>query len=79
MRRSTLPRQDFDHGTYCQILYTVAVAVGAGPHRDVVVHEVPLDVIAAPPQAIQPLQKVEEIKVTRCCCIPAGARVGIPF
>ena len=58
--------------TYARLSYAVAVRATLPAARDVVVHEVPVDVVGAPPPYVVPVQTVRELEVRRCACIKEG-------
>ena len=66
-------QERFRHGGghSCFLAYTIAVAITAPGRKQTVVHEVPLDVVSAPPP-MKAAQRSEVIELNTCFCIPSG-------
>jgi hypothetical protein len=58
-------------GHSCFLAYTIAVAITAPGRKQTVVHEVPLDVVAAVPP-MKAAQRSEIVELNTCFCIPSG-------
>ena len=66
-----LAGSDRAHISYCVKIMTTTPGMLYGKTTKCVC-SVELDVVAAPPALIAPPRVEDDVKVTRCCCIPAG-------
>ena len=69
---SSMARQGKGSNTASLAYYAAVVVSRPKWASSKLVHRVMIDVVAAPPALVAPPRRDEAVKVTRCCCIPAG-------